>query len=152
MKEDSPTSAILKIDKNQVRWQRDREPRKNLSTEQREEINARRLAQYRKHDGKLTHGQREERSVERRTLRKNLSPEEEKKHLSMRKASYKTRRTAPCAVSIALPRPVVATSTIDKPAINTSVLTSTCMPNSTIETDGNYHIFTHFHSTVSSNN
>ena len=100
--EDSPTSAILKIDKNQMRRQRDRERRNNLSTEQREEINARRRAQYRKHIGQLTADQREERSVERRTLHKNLSPEEEQKHLSMRRASYKTRRMTPCASSIAM--------------------------------------------------
>ena len=147
--EDSPGSAILKIDKNQMRRQRDRERRNNLSTEQREEINARRRAQYRKHIGQLTADQREERSAERRTLHKNLSPEEEQKHLSMRRASYKTRRMTPCASSIAMSRPDVAASTINKPTMSTSSLTSTCMPNSRIETDGNYHIFTHFYSTVS---
>ena len=165
---DPPTNAILNIDKNQVRRQRDRERRKSMSTEQRDEINARRRAadkkkkedqkknltteqledmyarksqkrreQYRKYSEELTHDQREERSAQRRSLRNSRTPEEEQRYLSMRKASYNTKRLTPCAASIALPRPDVSTTTIANPAMSTSSLTSPGMPNSVNETDGN---------------
>jgi hypothetical protein len=134
-------------DKNQARRERDRARIKSLTTEQKENINARRRAKRNSlsvEQKNKINGHR--RLVEQRTSTQRLTEEKRAK----RRANAAARRNTPCPESIAMPCPKInlGSSTRGSPAkegtSSPPVSPSSSTPEYTIGTNGNTQIFTPF--------
>jgi hypothetical protein len=135
--------------RNQARRERDRARRNRLTTEQKEEINARRRAEDRTKRSSLTDEQKKDINARRRAARQRASTQtitDEKRAtlLAQRRSKDAARRNTPCAESIAMPCPNAIALPLTTHASSARGGTasppaspSTSMPEYTIRTDGN---------------
>ena len=120
MADQRQSTANTSEDKNQARRERDRARRNSLTTEQRDEINARRRAASRRdnqqrheHDRarrlSLTHEQKEDINARRRKIpRCNITEDKRPSVQAQRRENAAAKRNTACPESIAMPCPNAA--------------------------------------------
>jgi len=145
------TSGVIH-DKELSRRQREKERMGNIIDERREQRNAQRRATYRKkkEEGTINLQETTQEQRERRMQRrKSMTADEKGESSAQRKANYAKRKNTPCAESIAMPRPDLASTTTDfqastprtspvfqAEAASPTVRPTASMPTYTVGTDG----------------
>ncbi|KAM3407982.1 hypothetical protein ACQJBY_001342 [Aegilops geniculata] len=114
-------ASVVTHDNDLARRQRDNERKRNLTNEQREQINAQRRADYQQNNDKVSIDVRETVNEKIRGKRmqrhQSMSVIEKGESSAQRKANYARRKNTPCNESIALPRPDLANSTSECPTL-----------------------------------
>lgn len=112
-----------------------------MTSEQREQINARRRETYRrkKEEGpKFLEEQNQKTREQRKQRRDSLSAEERADMSAERKTRYVSRKNTPCPESIAMPRPDLPTTSAAKQSLHSGASpVSTNMAGHTFKSDGN---------------